>query len=155
MEKSRGDSDRVALFDEELVDDHIVKPTAVPDSTVNDHLDMRQSASTQSLQHWLGCVVKVVSGEFAGVKGVVEAIDRDILILQLLKSDSTASVTVPGIETVIPNLNRKVRVVNGPMQGKDGMLLSVDTDRGLATVFFSSLDECHDLEFDDICKLQE
>ena len=154
-EKIRDDGDRVALFDEEFVDVHVVQPTAVPDSTVDHHLSTRQSASTQKLQHWLGCVVKIVSGEFTGAKGVVDAIDRDILILQLLKSDNTASVTVAGIETVIPNLNRKVRVVNGPMQGKDGMLLSVDTDRGIATVFFSSLDECHDLKFDDICKLQE
>lgn len=104
---------------------------------------------------WIGCVVKIRIGEFSDHKGlVIGQNDHSSLSIQLIKSpQEKIIIKLDDIETVIPNINRTVRSVRGPSKGKEGMLLSVDIPLGVATVYFSSIDESQDFRFDDICKI--
>jgi len=103
---------------------------------------------------WDQCVVKCLYGEFSGHKAVVLKEHNGELEVQLLTKNGTIShIKLQDTETVIPNLNRRVRVVNGPSKGKEGSLLQVDIEGGVGTVFFSALDESQDFRFNDICKI--
>lgn len=102
------------------------------------------------------CVVKIISGEYAGLKAYVlpGSVDHG-LELELLKSGMKIRAARADVETVVPNINRKVKIVDqkSAMAGSSGALLSVDVGRGVAAVYFSSIDESHEFKFDHICKL--
>ena len=102
---------------------------------------------------WKGCVVKITRGPMEGKKGVVSKTFADRLQINILKCTEVADIALADIETVIPNINRTVRVLcGGPMKGKEGSLVAVDPDRGVASVYFSTTEESQDFRFDDISK---
>jgi hypothetical protein len=97
-----------------------------------------------------------VSGEYSGYKGtVMPGSVVDELSVELAKTGEVVRVSESGIETVVPNINRKVKVVDpkSSQAAMTGTLLSVDVDRGVATVFFSVIDESQEFKFDHISKL--
>ena len=99
------------------------------------------------------CVVKINYGEFTGQKALVLSEEGSMLHLEMLQSKKHLVLPSNDIETVIPNLNRQVKVVKGPCKGKDGILLNVDIPNGVGTVYFSATEESQDFRFDDICKI--
>ena len=100
------------------------------------------------------CIVKLKSG----LKGRVMAgsSDEGHLNIELLKSTETVeNVTRQEIETVIPNVQKRVKIVNPQhaLAGQTGLLESVDVDAGTGKVFFAHLNDSLDIVFDDISKL--
>jgi DNA/RNA-binding protein KIN17 len=102
-----------------------------------------------------GCVVKIKSGAHREDKGTVKAVTQDSCRIELVKSPDTV-VWIPHseIETVIPSLNRIVKIVKQGISrtGELGILYSVDVEKGTASVIFGA-DEPEDFKFDDICKV--
>jgi hypothetical protein len=105
------------------------------------------------------CVVKVKDGSHAGVKGRVLSGSTDsvggIELESLKTGEKLRQLSPQDLETVIPNIQKRVRVVSNvsPWKGLEGILIGVDTEAGTGNVFFGSLNESKDLPFDDICKL--
>lgn len=120
-----------------------------PQKTVQPHAVFDHS------DEWRGCVVKITKGPMEGKKGVVSKTSGDRLQINILKSSDAAEIALADVETVIPNINRAVRVLRGPMKGKDGSLLAVDPDRGIVSVYFSATEESQDFRFDDISKISD
>jgi hypothetical protein len=116
----------------------------------------RESAQEPGLLSLLvDCVIKITKGEHAGVKGsvLVGSTDDALRVKSMKPKDETITVARSDIETVIPNIHRRVKVIDGKhaLAGHQGILLSVQEDK--AEVFFPSLNESKNFNFDDISKL--
>ena len=114
------------------------------------------TTKTSSVSPWPspGCIVKIISGDYEGLKGeVMSVVSPSVVKLNLVKTVESVATSESCLETVIPNLNRSVRIVDPKhaMFNKDGILTAVDLDRGLGTVQFS--DESEEFRFDHICKI--
>jgi DNA/RNA-binding protein KIN17 len=99
------------------------------------------------------CVVKITGGVNMDQKGtVLDGSSEEKLRIALLKSNETVLVDRKDIETVIPNLDRKVKVVNPKheCEGKVGTLVSVTEEK--AKVFIPSLNRTVEFDFDSISK---
>jgi DNA/RNA-binding protein KIN17 len=101
------------------------------------------------------CIIKIKSGSHDGQKGIVKSVTDDSCRVELIKAPDTV-VWVPHteIETVIPSLNRIVKVVVQGVQrtGEMGILCDVDVEKGTASVMFGA-DEPEEFKFDHICKV--
>ncbi|XP_075560600.1 kin17 DNA and RNA binding protein [Dermacentor variabilis] len=83
--------------------------------------------------YWITCdiVVKVMAkklGEkYYKKKGVVEDVqDRYVATVRMLDSNDVLRLDQSHLETVIPNIGRRVKVVNGAYRGQEATLLEVD-----------------------------
>lgn len=101
------------------------------------------------------CVVKITKGEYAGVKGsvLVGSTDNALRVKFMKPKDEIITVSRSDIETVIPNIQRRVKVIDKKhaLAGQQGILLSVQEDK--AEIFIPSLNESKNFDFDDISKL--
>lgn len=83
--------------------------------------------------YWItpGIVVKVMAkklgDKYYKKKGVVEDVqDRYVGVVRMLDSGDVLKLDQTHLETVIPNLGRRVKVVNGAYRGEEAVLLEVD-----------------------------
>ena len=86
-------------------------------------------------------VVKLADGGFVGECALL---DED------LKS-TTARVDQAELQTVLPAVGGAVAVVNGPMRGKRGTLMALETESFRAVVDVDG--EARKFEYDDVCKV--
>jgi DNA/RNA-binding protein KIN17 len=86
-------------------------------------------------------VVKLADGGFVGE---CDLLDED------LKS-TTARVDQAELQTVLPAVGGAVAVVNGPMRGKRGTLMALETESFRAVVDVDG--EARKFEYDDVCKV--
>lgn len=83
--------------------------------------------------YWVteGIVVKVMAkklgDKYYKKKGVVQDVqERYVGVVRMLDSGDVLKVDQTHLETVIPNLGRRVKVVNGAYRGEEALLLEVD-----------------------------
>jgi len=114
--------------------------------------------------YWLapGIVVKVMSKQLAGgkyykQKGVVlKVIENYVGEVELNESGDIVRLDQQFLETVIPNVGGKVRIVNGAYRDEEAVLESVDIDNFKASVrilkgYFN--DRVVDVPYEDFSKL--
>ncbi|KAL2973026.1 hypothetical protein AAZX31_14G025200 [Glycine max] len=115
--------------------------------------------------YWLheGIVVKVMSKVLAEKgyykqKGVVrKVIDKYVGEIEMLESKHVLRVDQAELETVIPQVGGRVKIVNGAYRGSIAKLLGVDTDNFCAKVHIEK--GVYDgrvlkaVEYEDICKV--
>lgn len=100
----------------------------------------------QKLDHWVtkDIVVKIVNkkvggGEYYKQKGVVTAVeDKFCATVELLGSGDVLKLDQDDLETVIPKVGRKVKIVNGVGRGCVAELLSISVDDFCASVRITS-----------------
>jgi hypothetical protein len=100
------------------------------------------------------CIVKIKSDGLK-VRVLSGSTDNDGLHVELVKTgERRTGVDRSEVETVIPNIQKKVKVVRGGdlLAGLEGILMSVDPEKGTANVFFGGLNDTRDIPFDDISK---
>ncbi|XP_064483551.1 DNA/RNA-binding protein KIN17-like [Ornithodoros turicata] len=116
--------------------------------------------------YWLcpGIVVKVIAkkiGEkYYKKKGVVQEVqDKYVAVVHMLDSRDVLRLDQAHLETVIPNLGRRVKVVNGAYRGEEAVLLEIQADKFSAKL---SIDAgpmrgrvIQDIEYKDFSKLHE
>jgi DNA/RNA-binding protein KIN17 len=103
------------------------------------------------------CIVKIIApGIHEGVKGRVMpgSTDSDLSLTILKSHQVVSSLKRNEVETVIPNIQKKVKVINpsNVVAGSVGILLSVDSESGTGKVFFGHLNESLEIPFDDFSK---
>lgn len=94
------------------------------------------AANAKRTDYWIteDIVVKVVDKKLAGgryykKKGVVRGVeDRYIASLHMVDDASKIRIDQEDLETVIPALGRRVKILNGEGRGKIGVLKSLDID---------------------------
>ncbi|MED6137953.1 DNA/RNA-binding protein kin17 [Stylosanthes scabra] len=117
--------------------------------------------------YWLheGIIVKVMSKALAEKgyykqKGVVrKVIDKYVGEIEMLESKHVLRVDQEELETVIPQVGGRVKIVNGAYRGSIAKLLGVDTDHFCAKVQIEK--GAYDgrvlkaVEYEDICKIAQ
>lgn len=96
----------------------------------------------QKLENWVAkdIVVKVVNkkiggGEYYKQKGVITSVeDKFCATVELLDSGDVLRLDQDDLETVIPKVGRKVKIVNGVGRGSVAELLSISVDQFCASV---------------------
>jgi DNA/RNA-binding protein KIN17 len=87
----------------------------------------------------------------------MQVIDKYEAIIQMQESKDQLRVDQVHLETVIPNVGRRVRVVNGPYAGADAKLLVVDFQSFSCKIMIESGSYTgrviQDVQYEDICKL--
>lgn len=113
--------------------------------------------------YWLtpGIVVKVIAQKlgdkyYKKKAEVRQVIDRYEAVVQMLDSKDQLKLDQAHVETVIPNVGRTVRVVNGPYVGSDAKLLVVNFETFSCKIMLDSgpftgrvIDN---VQYDEICK---
>lgn len=102
----------------------------------------QEELKKQKLENWVAkdIVVKVVNkkiggGEYYKQKGVVTAVeDKFCATVELLDSGDVLRLDQDDLETVIPKVGRKVKIVNGVGRGSVAKLLSISVDQFCASV---------------------
>ncbi|KAK7276795.1 hypothetical protein RIF29_17941 [Crotalaria pallida] len=127
--------------------------------------DEKKKEKINRKDYWLheGIVVKVMSKVLAEKgyykqKGVVrKVIDKYVGEIEMLDSKHVLRVDQAELETVIPQVGGRVKIVNGAYRGSIARLLGVDTDHFCAKVQIEK--GPYDgrvlkaVEYEDICKL--
>ncbi|WJX59428.1 DNA/RNA-binding protein kin17 [Trifolium repens] len=125
----------------------------------------RKKEKLNRKDYWLheGIVVKVMSKVLAEKgyykqKGVVKkVIDKYVGEIEMLESKHVLRVDQEELETVIPQVGGRVKIVNGAYRGSLARLLGVDTDHFCAKVQIEK--GAYDgrvlkaVEYEDICKV--
>jgi DNA/RNA-binding protein KIN17 len=101
------------------------------------HKRRREEEDGRRLDHWLttGIVVKVLNkkvanGDYYKLKGEVVAVkDRYGATVEMLESGDVLQLDQEDLETVIPKVGRRVKIVNGVGRGAIAKLLSIDVDK--------------------------
>ncbi|TYZ64969.1 hypothetical protein PybrP1_005761 [[Pythium] brassicae (nom. inval.)] len=121
----------------------------------------------QKLEHWVtpGIVVKVVNKKVGGGvyykrKGVVTAVeDQFCATVELAGSGDVLRLDQDDLETVIPTVGRRVKIVNGVGRGSVAELLAISVDDFCASVRIRTGSRKGDVlervEYEDICKLAD
>lgn len=102
----------------------------------------QEELKRQKLDYWLAkdIVVKVINkkiggGEYYKQKGVVTAVeDKFCATVDLLDSGDVLRLDQDDLETVIPKVGRRVKIVNGVGRGYVAELLSISVDQFCASV---------------------
>lgn len=113
--------------------------------------------------YWVapGIVVKVMNKTLAGgkyykLKGVVEeVIDRYIAQVKMLDVGDVLKLDQSQLETVIPSIGGKMKIVNGAYRGDTAILVSLDVDNFAAKVKLASgpnSGKILSMPYEDICK---
>lgn len=113
--------------------------------------------------HWLipGIVVKVVCDKlgdkyYKKKAEVLQVIDKYEAIIRMQDSKDQLKLDQAHLQTVIPNVGRAVKVVNGPYVGCDAKLLIVNFDSYSCRIMIESGPYTgrvvQDVQYDEICK---
>lgn len=113
--------------------------------------------------YWLteGIVVKVITkslgDKYYKKKGVVkDVIDKYEGVIEMIDSGDRIKLDQAHVETVIPNVGRTVKVVNGPYTGATASLLEVNFDSFCCKIKLESGPftgrTVEDVKYEDICK---
>lgn len=101
------------------------------DEIMREQEQKREQANRRA--YWLtrDIVVKVMAkklgDKYYKKKGVVEDVqDRYVATVRMLDTDDVLRLDQSHLETVIPNIGRRVKVVNGAYRGQEATLLQVD-----------------------------
>ena len=94
------------------------------------------AADEAKLDHWLHadivvkCVNKrVADGAYYKKKGtVVRLVDDFVAVVRMTDSGDELQLDQDDLETVIPAVGKRVRILNGPCRGDTATLLSIDVD---------------------------
>ncbi|CAM9427356.1 unnamed protein product [Phaeothamnion confervicola] len=125
------------------------------------------TASSEKKDYWLheGIVVKVLNkrvgdGRFYKKKARVrKVVDRYAAEVKMLESGERLRLDQDHLETVIPQVGRRVLIVNGRRRGARAELLSVDTASFSVSVRLvdgpATGTVLEMLEYEDVCKLDD
>jgi len=124
----------------------------------------RRKERLKRRDYWLmeGILVKVMNKELADGKyfkrkGVVKkVIDKYVGLVKILDSGDLLKVDQEQLETVIPAIGGKVRIVNGAYCGEEGTLRAVEMEKFSAKVEICSgpyTGTVIEAPYEDICKL--
>jgi len=121
--------------------------------------------SEKRLDYWLaeGIVVKVKhktvgGGKYYNQKGVVEQVDgRYVAQIKMSQSGDVLRLDQDFLETVLPALEGRVRVVNGKYRGARAILKAIDIDQYCATIELADTGELvqHKVPYEDIAKIAD
>ncbi|CAN8006467.1 unnamed protein product, partial [Ixodes pacificus] len=113
-----------------------VRPKKQAKKSALDEIMQEQETKREKLNrkpYWVteGIVVKVMAkklgDKYYKKKGVVQDVqERYVGVVRMLDSGDVLKVDQTHLETVIPNLGRRVKVVNGAYRGEEALLLEVD-----------------------------
>ena len=112
--------------------------------------------------YWLadGIVVKVKhktvgGGKYYNQKGVIEQVEgRYVGQIKMLQSGDVLRLDQDFLETVLPALEGRVLVLNGPHRGERATLKAIDVDKFCATIQLSGSGELvKGIAYEDIAKL--
>jgi DNA/RNA-binding protein KIN17 len=112
--------------------------------------------------YWLadGIVVKVKhktvgGGKYYNQKGVIEQVEgRYVGQIKMLQSGDVLRLDQDFLETVLPALEGRVLVLNGPHRGERATLKAIDIDKFCATIQLSGSGELvKGIAYEDIAKL--
>lgn len=110
-----------------------------------------------------GLIVKVMNkkladGKYYKEKGVIEkVVDKFVGVIKMLQSGDILKLDQSQLETVIPNIGGKVRIVNGAYRDEVGSLISVNVDKFTASVRIETGPQTQtvmDFPYEDICKFE-
>jgi DNA/RNA-binding protein KIN17 len=173
--KEKGEASRIVFdeVDEEKHEERIPKnnlkrkESGGGKSTLEEMIkeEERKKEKLNRKDYWLheGIVVKVMSKVLAEKgyykqKGVVKkVIDKYVGEIEMLESKHVLRVDQEELETVIPQVGGRVKIVNGAYRGSLARLLGVDTDHFCAKVQIEK--GAYDgrvlkaVEYEDICKV--
>jgi DNA/RNA-binding protein KIN17 len=139
-------------------------------SSVLDELIMEQEKAKEKRNrkdYWItpGIIVKVLNktlanGKYYKQKGEVqELIDRYIAQIKMIDSGDVLRLDQSQLETVIPQIGGKLRIVNGAYRGETAMLLGLDVEKFSAKVKITSGPNfgrvIPAIEYEDVCKLAQ
>jgi DNA/RNA-binding protein KIN17 len=121
--------------------------------------------SVARTDYWLavGIVVKVMNktlqgGDFYKQKGTVEKlVDRYTAHVRMHEAGKLVKLDQEDLETVIPQVGGKVRIVNGTHRGAEGQLLSINVDQFSTSIKIQGGMHggrvVEGIEYEDVCKL--
>ena len=123
----------------------------------------RTKAKRARRDHWLtpGIIVKVVSNRlgdryYKKKAQVIQVVDKYAAVIEMQESGDKLKVDQDHLESVIPNVGRSVRVVNGPYTGADAKLLLVNFDSFSCKIMIESGPYTgrvvEDVQYDEVCK---
>jgi len=107
-------------------------------------------------------VVKVMNsdlaeGKYYKEKGVVKKVfDKYVALVRMVDSGDVLKLDQSQLETVIPAIGTKVKVVNGAYRGETATLVAIDADQFSAHIKLdtgSRMGNIVSAEYEDICKL--
>lgn len=116
--------------------------------------------------YWIteGIIVKVMNqelgdGKYYKKKGEIKkVIDKYIAIVKMLDSGDVLKIDQNQLETVIPQIEKKVKVVNGAYRGEEAILLEIDLNKFAAKVKIASgirMGFVTWKDYEDICKIPD
>lgn len=115
-------------------------------------------------ENWItkGLIVKIMNkklleGEFYKEKGEIIGV-YDLFLAEVETEKGVIKLDQAELETVLPNVNKLVRVVNGKYRGEDAVLLEINRDKFCANIeLLTGSDKgltVNDVEYEDICKIE-
>ncbi|DAZ94846.1 TPA: hypothetical protein N0F65_012535 [Lagenidium giganteum] len=128
------------------------------------HMEEEKTARSEN---WIapGIVVKVLNKKLAGgryhkQKGVIKAVeDKFCATVEMLETQDTLKLDQDDLETVIPKVGRRVKIVNGRGRGSVAKLLCIDIDRFCVDLEIDSGSRRGEIlkrvEYEDISRLAE
>jgi DNA/RNA-binding protein KIN17 len=139
-----------------------IKKSAL-DSIMQD--EERYKAKKHRRDNWLerGIVVKIVANKLGDKyykkKGVIVDIEKTFVgIVEMLDSGDRLKLDQDHLETVIPQVGRTVKVVNGPYAGSSAELLDVNFDKFCCKIKLESGTArgrvLEGIKYEDICKVK-
>jgi DNA/RNA-binding protein KIN17 len=140
------------------------KPSAVEELMMEQE---RQKEKRNRKDYWItpGIVVKIMNknlanGKYYKQKGIVqEVIDRYIAQIKILDLGDVLRVDQSQLETVLPSVGGKMKIVNGAYRGESCVLMGLDIDNFAAKVKLVSGPNSGriipDIAYEDICKLAQ
>jgi len=114
--------------------------------------------------YWIieNIVVKIINkdladGKYYKQKGVVKKVmDKYIAVVKMIDSGDILKIDQSQLETVIPALGGRVKVVNGAYRGEEGTLLILNTDKYKAQLRLETGNRTSSsiyCDYEDICKI--
>ena len=82
--------------------------------------------------------------------------DRFVAVIRMQESGDLLKLDQDQLETVIPNIDSRVKVVNGAYRGEEATLLSVNMDKYNAEVKVETgprVGNTISIDYEDICKI--
>lgn len=109
-------------------------------------------------ENWIcrDIIVKIMAKEldefYKRKARVVKVMEKFTAQVQVLETKEQLKIDQDELETVIPQINRPVRIVNGTGRGQVGTLLSLNLDQYSASIRLDSGRVLHGVEYEDFSK---
>jgi len=121
------------------------------------------SSSSENQEPWLaaGLVVKVMhqelaNGKFYRKKGRIEKVhERFTADVRMLEGGALIRLEQEMLETVIPNMGKRVRLVKGTHKGSLATMRGVDVERFCVSIELEDGTEMDGVGYDEVCKLAD